>query len=250
MSSNTTLDGAFIAGVTAADVAVAMRRRINTEPLPAPPHADRLLAGLVAGAIVIGAMVTGSVVWSLRPQPVAQERSALVRIGDQWLVPPLALMGPTPEDVQHEAGLLRLRLAWPSLGPAKGAADIHVMIVPADQNFDPAAQLKTWSRFLTSAAWSNPGGLVVRNFRKGTPFEQDELYLALPDGRSFAALCPMQPAANPQNPVAAPAMPEEPCRATMRHGPFDISLRFPREALTNWQGLSTGVKALIDSLKR
>ncbi len=250
MSSDTTLNGAFIAGVTAADVAVAMRRRMGSEPIPAPPHADRLLAGLVAGAILIGAMVTGLVVWSLRPQPAVQERSALVRIGDQWLVPPLALMGPTPEDVQHEAGLLRLRLAWPSLGPAKGAADIHVMIVPADLNFEPSAQLKTWSRFLTSAAWSNPGGLVVRNFRKGTPFEQDELYLALPDGRGFAALCPMQPQASLQNPVTTPAMPEEPCRATMRHGAFDISLRFPREALTNWQGLATGVKALIDSLKR
>lgn len=249
MSNETTLDGAFMSGVTAADVAVAMRRRMEAEPAPLPPRADGLFAGLVVGAIALGAMVTGGVVWALQPQPLPQERSALVRIGEDWLVPPLALMGPTPDDVQHEAGLLRLRLAWPTLGAASGPADIHVTITPRDISADPGAQLKTWSRFLTSAAWSNPGGLMVRNFRKGNPFENDELYLALPDGRSFAALCPMQSAAN-GTPRTAASVPEEPCRTTLRHGNFDIAMRFPREALGEWQKLAGGVKALVDSIRR
>jgi hypothetical protein len=145
MSNETTLHSAFMAGVTAADVAVAMRRRMVVEPAPAPPQADGLFAVLIAGALVVGAIITGGVVWKLQPQPLAQERSALIRIGDEWLVPPLALMGPTPDDVQHEAGLLRLRLSWPSLGAAKGPADIHVTITARDAAADPSAQLKTWS---------------------------------------------------------------------------------------------------------
>jgi hypothetical protein len=227
-----------------------MRQRVAAEPGPAAQRADGLFAGLALGALALGALATAGVVWTLQPQPVPQERSALVRIGEEWLVPPLALMGPTPDDVQHEAGLLRLRLAWPSLGPAKGPADIHVTITPNDTQADPAAQLKTWSRFLTPAAWSNPGGLMVRNFRKGNPFENDELYLALPDGRSFAALCPLPAASLIGVQKPASPLPEEPCRATLRHGSFDIAMRFPREALTEWQKLSGGVKALVDSIRR
>jgi hypothetical protein len=247
MSTDTTLDGAFTAGVTAADVAIAMRRQLAAEP-EAPKQGDGLFAGLALGALMAGAIITGMVVWKLSPQAPAQERQALVRIGEDWLTPPLALMGPAPEDVAHEAGILRLRLAWPTLGPAKSTADIHVAVTARAEITDPAEQLKTWSRFLTPTAWSNPGGLVVRSFRKGTAFEADELYLAMPDGRSFAALCPVPQSA----PIgsARPMLPEEPCRTLIRQGNLDIAMRFPREALGEWQKLVTGVKGLVDSIKR
>ncbi len=244
---DTTLDSAFLSGVTAADVAVAMRRRLQAEP-EATPRGDGLFAGLALGALLAGALVTAGVAWRLQPQSTPQERQALIRIGEEWLTPPLALMGPAPEDVAHEAGVVRLRLAWPSLGPAKAQADIHAAITARAETTDPVEQLKTWSRFLTPTAWSNPGGLVVRSFRKGTAFENDELYLALPDGREFAALCPVvQPAALGQ---PKPMLPEEPCRTLIRHGNVDIALRFPRAALADWQKLVAGMKGLVDSIRR
>jgi hypothetical protein len=247
MRTDTTLDGAFLSGVTAADVAIAMRRQLAAEP-QAPKRGDGLIAGLVLGALLAGAIITGMVVWRLTPQSAPIERQALIRIGEDWLTPPLALMGPAPEEVVHEAGILRLRLAWPTLGPAKSTADIHIAITPRAETTDPAQQLRTWSRFLTPTAWSNPGGLVVRSFRKGTAFEADELYLSLPDGRTFAALCPV---AQPAPPGAArPVLPEEPCRTLIRHGNLDIAMRFPRAALTEWQQLVSGVKGLVDSIRR
>jgi hypothetical protein len=36
----------------------------------------------------------------------------------------------------------------------------------------------------------------------------------------------------------------------LKHGPFDITLRFPREALTEWNALSDGVRALVDSFRK
>ena len=248
MEEQTTLNGAFISGVSAAELALAMRRRMAAFPAPPAPGADRLFAALLTAAILLAAVFTGGVVYALRPQQAPAARTALVRIGDEWLAPPLALMGPAPEEVHHEVGLLRLRLAWPSLGPAQGTADVHVTIAAADPQFDPTDQLKTWSRFLSPTAWSNPGGLMARNFRKATPFENDELYLALPDGKTFAALCP-QTRPTPI-PGGASTQIEEPCRATLRHGAFDISLRFPREALTDWEKLTNGVRGLVTSLRR
>jgi hypothetical protein len=247
MSTETTLDSAFISGVTAADVAVAMRRRMQAEP-EVTQRGDGLLAGLALGALMAGALITAGIVWRLTPQAAPQERQALIRIGEEWLTPPLALMGPAPEDVAHEAGVVRLRLAWPTLGPAKTNADIHVAITARADASDPAEQLKAWSRFLTPTAWSNPGGLVVRSFRKGTAFENDELYLALPDGRAFATLCPAPPAQTLGSPK--PMLPEEPCRTMIRHGNFDIAMRFPRAALAEWQTLVNGVKGLVDSIRR
>jgi hypothetical protein len=247
MSTNTTLDGAFISGVTAADVAIAMRRRLAAAP-EAPKRGDGLFAGLALGALLAGAIITAMVAWRLSPPSAQVERQALIRIGEDWLTPPLALMGPAPEEITHEAGILRLRLSWPTLGPPKGNADIHIAITQSAETTDPAEQLKTWSRFLAPTAWSNPGGLVVRSFRKGTAFEADELYLALPGGRNFAALCPVVVPVQ----IGAPrlVMPEEPCRTLIRHGNLDISMRFPRTALTDWQQLVTGVKGLVDSIRR
>lgn len=248
MNDEVTLDGAFMAGVTAAELAMAMRSRMAGAEPAAPPDADRMMVGLFALAVLLAALVTGVAAYVLRPQPAPVERTAMVLIGAQKLVVPLALLGPSPDDVRHEVGLLRLRLAWPALGPASGPADMHVTISSADPQLDPEARLKTWSRFLAPTAWSNPGGLVVRQFSKGNAFENDELYLAAPDGRLFAALCPL----SQQQPVGAPASPalEEPCRATIRHAGLDVSLRFPRQALTEWQGLLSGVRGLVDSFRR
>ena len=79
----------------------------------------------------------------------------------------------------------------------------------------------------------------------------DITYLPLANGH-WAYLCAFQDVAS-KHVVGwhvAATMPEEPCRTTIRQGNFDIAVRFPREALAEWQKLSSGVKALVDSLKR
>ncbi|MGL4975420.1 MAG: hypothetical protein ACRC56_08995, partial [Bosea sp. (in: a-proteobacteria)] len=110
-----------------------------------------------------------------------------------------------------------------------------------DKTADAALQLQTFSRFLAPTAWSNPGNLVVRSFSKGSPYENDELYLALPDGRDFAARCPI---------AQANSQPEEQCRATIRHRGMDVALRFPRDILTEWESMVTRIRDQIDAMLR
>jgi hypothetical protein len=146
-------------------------------------------------------------------------------------------------DMGREVGMTRLRVTWPELAAAApgNTAEVHITIGPASPTTDPRAQFATLARFLMPGAWTNPGGLVARSFKKGSPFDAEELFMSLPDGASFFARCTAD---------LARTWLDEGCRTVLKHGPFDITLRFPREALTEWNALSDGVRALVDSFRK
>lgn len=222
--------------------AAALARSLNKVAVSPLPRADTLIWVIVVLLTILstGAVMTG--LWWIK-RPPAPPQMLEMRIGQETLVFPSNFKGPRTADMGREVGMTRLRVTWPELAaPADGElAEVHITIGPASPSTDPRAQFATLARFLTPGAWSNPGGLMARNFKKGSPFEQEELFMSMPDGAAFFARCTAD--------IGTTKL-DEGCRAVLKHAGLDISLRFPREALTDWQALSDGVRKLVDSFRR
>lgn len=226
----------------AASIAAAMRARLHHHAA-CPPRADMALLKLAGLIVLLVAAGTLAAYWGIAVTPRTAGPSVMARIGPTVIAVPRELAGPLPEDDRQIVGMVRLRLSWPELGPVAQDARqiIHVTVTPPDRFNDPATQLAMMARFMTPIAWSNAGGLVARSFRPGSPFETDELFVSQPDGAAFAARCPSQ---------LTPDALQELCRATFRHRGIDVAIRFPREILPEWEKLTGGVKAQIDSMLR
>lgn len=100
---------------------------------------------------------------------------------------------------------------------------------------DPAEMFQgIYARFLARETWSNPGGLVMRRFQAGTPYEGRELYIGAGGKRVFVALCPQ----DSQREI-------EPCTTTLRQGGIDAELRFSAAHLPDWRRIVASAQALI-----
>ncbi|MCO4055101.1 MAG: hypothetical protein HEQ16_13860 [Bosea sp.] len=228
--------------ISSGRAAANMTRSRKAVPVRPVPRADGMIWTFVALLLLMaGGCLAAGLWWINRP---AQPPQLLdMRIGGERLVIPSNYKGPRTADMGREVGMTRLRVTWPGLlaATAEEVAQVHITLGPSDASTDPAAQFATLARFLTPGAWSNPGGLVVRNFKKGSPFESEELYMSLPDGAEFFARCTAD--------LARIGF-DEGCRAVIKHTGIDIRLRFPREALAEWRALSDAVKQLVDGFRR
>lgn len=228
-----------------------VRSRLKRPPPPLP-RADAALVKAAFAIMLAGALATGL---ALHLTHRDEEREPVVqpaRIGAIALMVPQNLTGSEPGDSSRLVGMVRLRLDWPSLGPAQTGPSIQnrqrllVTLTPQDKVNEPQTQLSVYARFLTPTVWSNPGGLVVRGFRKGSPYEGDELYVSVPDGRGFAARCPVEAGkSNPGHPDL-----DEPCRVTFKHRGMDVNIRFPRSIIADWELMLGGVRHTIDGMMR
>jgi len=227
---------------SATDVAALIRNHLRRRPAPVLPRGDRALLRLAAAIVVLGLAGTGLALFATHPDPDAGTELHPTRVGDVVLAIPANLTG-ADSDEGRLVGMARLRLDWPSLGPVAPESRQRLLITlsPPDKVNEPATQLSVYARFLTPTVWSNPGGLVVRGFRKGSPYEGDELYVSVPDGRGFAARCPVETAQTGL---------DEPCRVTFRHRGVDVNIRFPRAIVADWQIMLGGVRRAIDGLMR
>ena len=126
-------------------------------------------------------------------------------------------------------------------GPA-GPEMILVTITPKDDGIDPADRpSRLYARFLEAEAFVGPGGLVMRRFEKGSPYDLEQLYMAPPEGRAFFARCPKA--------ADAGAAAEEPCLFLFRVEALDVELRFPRSLLDQWETLTEGARAFVSRLR-
>jgi hypothetical protein len=117
---------------------------------------------------------------------------------------------------------------------------VLVALTSADSALAPAQRpARLYSRFLTGEVWPNPGGLILRRFRSGTPYEDEELYLSPPDGHAFAARCPRGVTTLPVR---------EGCVAEIRVGQLDAQLRFAPARLVAWERLADGARRVIASM--
>ncbi|RDJ27459.1 hypothetical protein DWF00_10930 [Bosea caraganae] len=219
-----------------------VRTRLNRPPPPLP-RADGALLAATATVLFAAAAATALLFYAPRfaAKPGPQLQPA--RIGEVVLAVPQDLAGTGEDDTSRVVGMVRLRLDWPSFGPvtAQSRKKLLITLSPPDKVNEPATQLATYARFLTPTVWSNPGGLVVRGFRKSSPYEGDELYVSVPDGRGFAARCPLDSGA---------VTLDELCRVTFRHRGMDVNIRFPRTVIADWELMIGGVRRTIDGLMR
>ena len=107
-----------------------------------------------------------------------------------------------------------------------------------------------YARFLARETWSNPGGLVMRRFRPGTPYEDRELYIGAGGRQIFIALCPQEVAPAPSQTNARQKNPRdiEPCTSFVRQNGLDAELRFNARHLPEWRRLAASSLDLIAGL--
>ncbi len=117
---------------------------------------------------------------------------------------------------------------------------VFIAVIRADGGLDPADRpQEIYGRFLQPDTWQNPGGLVLRRFEPKSPYADEELFLAPPDGRSFAARC--------RRAEAQIALVGETCLWRYRLNEQDVQVRFSPELLPQWQELVEGVRRLVES---
>jgi hypothetical protein len=131
----------------------------------------------------------------------------------------------------------------PPPGKTKARPDlVFVTISPKDDSLEPSERpARLYARFLESEAFVGPGGLVMRRFEKGSPYDLEQLYIAPPDGAAFFARCPkLQEGEAPS---------EEPCLFVFRDGALDVELRFAPSLLEQWDVLNEGARAFFARLR-
>lgn len=198
------------------------------------------MKGIVASLLVVAMVGTGS--WLLlashngAPAGLVQAELAGLKF---------AYARAYARDESTAAGGMADRLAFivsfPAFSPLpagrRAASEgVTLTLTPKDDSLDPAERpAKLYARFLTPETREGPGGLVLRQFEAGSPYDSEELFIAPPDGRGFFARCP-----KPQS-----GAPGEGCLSVFRDGDLDVELRYPAIFLDRWDALHDGARALL-----
>jgi hypothetical protein len=212
------------------------------------------MRGVIALALVILAAVLGAVgawVWWLGPNRSAIDAISPISIGPLRLnVPGAYLRGGhlirsgAVERVDVVARFPEMSAA--GLPPAStteiaqqnAMTMVFIAVIRSDGGLDPADRpQEIYGRFLEPDTWQNPGGLVLRRFEPKSPYADEELFLAPPDGRAFSARC--------RRAEAQAAVVGETCLWRYRLNEQDVQVRFSPELLPQWEQMTEGVRRLI-----
>ena len=215
-------------------------------------HRSHLVAILLAGMIAAGALV--SVAYLLWPTWETDKSSGPVRLpvsvgATLFNVPPLAVR----MKVQRHSGpqeRVDLSFTYPGLGPPDAtkhvsASTVEDAVQPIDRIFlsisahhdslAPEIRLRTiYPRYLEPST-SPLDGLTVRAFRNGSPYSNEDLFLASAPG--LTARCTRD--------GATPGM----CLSERRIDGADLTFRFPRSWLTQWREIAGAMDRLTAQLR-
>lgn len=139
---------------------------------------------------------------------------------------------------------------WPGLTPpderpvpvaSSEAIDrIFLTIAASDNTLPPIERFKTiYPRYFDSRLGSTESGLTVRPFRSGTPYQGEELLYDNGNPERFLVRCTRD------GPKGAIGM----CLYQRRVGAAEITIRFPREWLSDWAGVLSGIERLLASFR-
>ena len=221
-------------------------------PGPRRGIARRLLVALSLLAMVgLASAPIAYMLWP-QPKPVAPDAPSLpiTVAGVAFNVPPAAIRF----KMQRRAGpqaRVDLVFLWPSLEPpspthAVTPADapkvterIFVTIAGSDGTLPPAERLKAiYPRYVAAGPAVDMGGLHVRAFRGGTPYQGEDLIYDPAALERFLMRCT-------QSFAATPGM----CLHERRLSTVDVTVRFPRDWLTNWRAVASGIDRLIGGMR-
>ncbi len=217
-------------------------------------HLLALPAALFACGIVLAASYVAYVLWPRFPAaavpPDAPSLPVIVG-GTTFNIPPAAIRRP----VQRRPGVqdrVDLAFLWPSLSPPDPAARplptssaqtvdrVFATIVVGENAMPPAERARTiYPRYLDTQIGTGPGGLAARPFRDGTPYQSEDLIYDPRRSDGLMVRCTRN------GPAATLGM----CLYDRRIGDAEISVRFPRDWLEDWEAVAHGLDRLIAGLR-
>jgi hypothetical protein len=212
----------------------------------------RFLAGTIG--IGVAGLAAAPVAYMLWPTPAAlapDAPSLPVSIGGvSFNVPPAAIR----HKVQRKSGphaRIDMSFVWPSLTPpdlrikprptdTPGVTDrLFVSIAATDGTLSPLERLKEiYPRYLDAAAVVGADGLSLQTFRDSSAYQGEDLIQDPAQPEKFLLRCT-------RTAGLTPAM----CLHERRIGGADLTVRFPREWLSDWRGVSAGMERLIAAFK-
>jgi len=223
----------------------AHKRRRGHSPVTAP-----IL--VFAVVIALAAAYVAYVLWPRWPDaPVALDAPSLpvVVSGVTFNIEPAAIR----MAVQRRPGAqerVDLSYLWPSLEPPDPArkpsvgepADPNERLFVTIQSGDGALPLlervqTIYPRYLVVEPAAGPPGLTLRGFRDDTPYTGEELAFESTKPEHFLARCSRRGVVNSGT-----------CLLERRIGNADITVRFPRDWLSDWQSVASGIDSLIARL--
>jgi len=213
-----------------------------------------LAVGTLAGAYI------GYVLWPRWPGPaVAPNAPSLPVIvgGTNFNVPPAAIR----RAVQRKPGTqerIDLIFIWPSLAPPADAAEagpqgissnpeathplerIFLTIAASDGGPSPLERMQTiYRRYLAPETLSAPDGLIMLAFRKDSPYTGEDLLYTPDIPERFLLRCTR----DGSGPTPGTCLHER------RIGGADVTVRFPRAWLEDWNGVADGIDRLVARLQ-
>jgi hypothetical protein len=209
------------------------------------------LIGFLARALLLAALAL--CVWggwaAMRDGPATAPAFAVARIGAAAARYDPAYGRSAADRAGGELAELNLVARFPGFAPAgadDGAAPASLVFArldPADSTLAPEERMaKLYVRFLEPNEWIVPGGLTMRRFQAGSPYEREELYYVPPEGRVFATRC-TRPG------LAADGLPET-CLRDFRVRGVDAQIRFSTDLLPQWEALDAGARGLVEAVVR
>ncbi|HUC52063.1 MAG TPA: hypothetical protein VMA30_21960 [Xanthobacteraceae bacterium] len=225
----------------------------------------RVLTLPFLGLVLLAAGAAGVVSYLLWPTwpstPVSLDAPSIPVTIDGVLfnVPPRAVR----EKVQRHPGQqerIDLAFDWPSLtppqtdeidrtkplSPENAAAEVaatesrrlFVTIAPLGAVLPPLERLRTiYPRYAESQATAGADGLAILPFRPGTPYESEDLVYFGSNPEQFYARCTRPGRAVPGT-----------CMQERAIGSDVVTLRFPRDWLSDWRNVNAGFDRLIAQL--
>ena len=221
------------------------RRRSGHRPLLAP-------LVVFASVAIIATAYIAYVLWPRWPDaPVAPDAPAvpIVISGTTFNIEPAAIR----MNVQRRPGAherVDLSYLWSSLLPPDPAAKptvgtpidpnerLFVTISSGEMTLPLMERVQTiYPRYLVAEPVAGPPGLTFRGFRSDTPYEGDDLVFESSAPEHFLARCSRKGVTN-----------SGVCLLERRIDNVDITFRFPREWLGDWQNVARNIDILIARL--
>jgi len=205
---------------------------------------------MVLFGMTMAGLASAPVVWMLWPQPkpVAPDAPSLpITVGGvTFNVPPGAIRVAMQRRPGSQARI-DLAFVWPTLAPPGPAGmpapnavpdtseRLFVTIAVSDGTLAPLERLKTiYPRYTAAGPVVGPDGLTVQGFRADSPYLGEDLIYHAAAPERFLLRCTM-----PKGPT--PAM----CLHERRIEGADLTVRFPREWLSDWRTVAEGIERLI-----
>lgn len=211
------------------------------------------VAAMIAGFVVLAGAFIAFILWPRWPEEVTTDAPSLpIAIGGVYFnVPPKAIR----VAVQRHPGTqdrIDLAFLWPSLEPPDPthtpvptadvpAVDrIFVTIARDDGTLPPLERLQTiYPHYADSDPVDGPAGLIAFTFRADSPYKGETVFYDSAQPPSFIARCSRDVSDAPGT-----------CLYERRIEGADITVRFPRDWIGQWQGVAAQLDRLIAKLHK